>query len=132
MTTVTLNTLQNTLPLFFMYVLRNNLTDPLTSRDNPFVYKDAPESDQDEFPFVIVEYEGGENDLPTLDGTLFIQKTNTFIVRIISKGTSSIQRRDVLADEVVSILQNPSSDASDGDTIKRINFVLKYMKLYIF
>jgi len=118
MTTITLDTLQNTLPLFLMYLFRNNLTDPLASRDNPFVYKDAPESDQSEYPYVIVESESSSNDLPTLDNTLMIPSVYTIIVRVISKGTSSIQRRDELGDEIVNLLRDPTSADADGDSIK--------------
>ena len=128
MTTITTATVQNNLVLFFVYLLRNNLTDPLASRKNPFVYKDAPEAPQNEFPFVIVEYTTGTDDLPTLDNSLLIPQLHQITIRVVSKGESSIQRRDVLTDEIRVVLSDPTSADADGDTIKSNQVSIRTIK----
>ena len=131
MVAVTLSTQENKIALFLKSVLTHNLTDPnsVARGSKPFVFKDAPEEEQTIFPYIIVEYDTGTDSSPVLDNSKTIAGLRTITIRIISKGTSAIQRRDDLADAIISTLLTPSSHDMDGVSIAQNNISIRNINI---
>jgi len=118
MVTVTLSTLENSLPLYIRSLLTENLVDPRSSRVNPFVFKDPPEKENDEYPYIIIEPEASDSIFPT-DGSLMIPREIDISIRVLSKGEHSIKYRDQLTDSITEIFQDITNEDEDGVSIRQ-------------
>ena len=117
MVTVTQATLENQLPLFIKSLLTANLTDPRTSRTNPFIFKYPPESENDEYPYIIIETGSSSGIFPS-DGTLYIPREIELNIRIVTKGKDAIKTRDQLTDSISQVMQDPILTDVDGKSMR--------------
>lgn len=118
MVNVTLSTIENSLPLFVKSLLTNNLTDPVSGRSTPFVYKDSPETPQSVYPYITVSLEAGETVFPTLDSSIRVEREKRLRILVVSKGSNALQYRDELSDDIINILGDESNTDSDSVSIK--------------
>jgi hypothetical protein len=109
--TVTRDTLDNNGPLFIRDVLRNELTDPLGTRQgSDWIVKSPVKNEDISFPMVILDRWVTKEEEITFGGAVSIIATAGLM--IWSAKTDAIKYRDELAQDIRKVLQDRTS--SDG------------------
>lgn len=124
MTTVTLDTLSNIGTIFLRDILRNNLTD----RQSParagtlWIFKGMPEKRPIDYPFVILSCDSRRDTSITIKRA---KRINTEFIINVEVWANKMVDRDVLADQIVSILSDPTKEDSNSDSIRSKSFFFK-------
>lgn len=115
MTTITKATLGDKASIFIRDVLRENLTDTQSTArtGSDWVFKSMPDKLEIDFPYIIVELTDESTSNLSFNRVKSFPSELTFEILVYA---DKIADRDVLADEIVSVLRSPSN--TDGtDTI---------------
>lgn len=124
MTTVTLDTLGNSSSIFIRDVIRENITDPKTQERNGalFVFKGQPQKLPVNYPFIILDMSNERQENITICNPLVINDGFSLHIEVWA---NTIYDRDVLSDQIVSILRTETSHDHDNESLLDKHIIFK-------
>lgn len=122
MTTVTLDTLSNSASIFVRDVLRTSLTDTQTipRTGTAWIFKGQPAKLSVDYPFIILQSSDEDDENITINGETTINNDIRFHIEVWANKQYD---RDVLADEIVTILKNVNSVDGSNESLADKNLI---------
>lgn len=124
MTTVTLATLSDSGSIFIRDCIRENITDPQNPERNgdDWIFDSQPKKRTINYPFVIIETADEDDENITINGETTI---NNDIVFHIVVWASKRYDKNVLADEIVTVLKNVNSTDHNDESLADKNLIFQ-------
>ena len=89
------------------------------------MFKEPPEHETEEFPYVVITQTDSETEYPSMDANLRIDNDYSYMITVLSKGENAIYIRDSLTDEIKTILSDTSKEDEDGVSMKEAGVLVK-------